>query len=880
MRPTRLINLLLSVIIVIASFAIPEEFSVAHPMQQTGVILTATGTLILPMASSHTYNWSFDFDPAGGPVSGNFKTVYNDSGVTFDHTFTLTGNFEGGDGGRINGNVSTHSVMTGGPNPGSEDSSSTWEGHLYANGTGKGTVGINNNSSWSVTFDGQAFQAALQEATPTATDSPTPTPWDLSVDKILVLQAVEGGRLVAGKPGAARVFLNWPDPQNTAQASVEFRMDGRVIGNKVQVVRNSYSDWDAAQLLNSFNFDIPAGNFTEGAHTFSAKANLVGNGQAALQDPNPANNNLTLSDLPVQATRSINVVLSYTETMSREEIVKTLASFIAKAGPYTTDVYPVPAFNFIPRSFPLRDPMLDSLPANVYLGKPRLQLIALEISRQVYNSKRAPGSPFAGYALGVFPAGYYGPDYHGISYPSDPRDVLVAVDSPESVAHEFGHGLLGSTEEYNLDPGGIGLELPLVTIYQGSKRLLEDLRSRSPYYNFMGAAGMGSAWVNAETWNHLADLLAISPTSSTNSPKVSALLKLPADDQPEDGFLVSGTISSSGAVEVRSVLWLSGMDIQDPGPIQTPYSLEALDTQGNVISDTPISVDTTKTDPAPFLAMLPAPANSGSLVFLNGGQTIATIKRSANPPQVNITSPAGALSGDVEITWKASDPDGDAMTYTLLYTGDDGAWIPLAINLTEPHFTLNTDNLPGCNNCRLQVLASDGWNTVSATADGSFSLANRSPSITIGYPSDGDVIPVGEPVTLLAAAYDPEDGLLTGANIEWRSDRDGVLGTGDRLDLPGLSGGAHTITVTARDSSGAEGQATMKITVVSADGVVTNSTPTPGPNPSPDGSTLLVLAIGAGCLCVVVIVLIVVIVLVTRKKKQPPAAPPYYPPQR
>jgi len=89
----------------------------------------------------------------------------------------------------------------------------------------------------------------------------------------------------------------------------------------------------------------------------------------------------------------------------------------------------------------------------------------------------------------------------------------------------------------------------------------------------------------------------------------------------------------------------------------------------------------------------------------------------------------------------------------------------------HPH----TDNLPGCNNCRLQVLASDGWNTVSATADGSFSLADRSPSIAIGYPTDGAVIPAGEPVTLLATAYDPEDGLLTGANIEWRSDRDGVL---------------------------------------------------------------------------------------------------------
>ncbi len=169
---------------------------------QSGVTLAATGTLIMPDTSPDPFTWSFDFDPAGGPVSGNFKVVQSASGGIFTYTFTLTGNFEGGDGGRVNGNCSTHLVVTGTSNPGSMDDSATWEGHLYANGTGKGTLGSNNNANWTVTFSADEFQAAFL---------PTATPMSFSVVGKEVHLSQEVRNNIAASPlldDATKALLN------------------------------------------------------------------------------------------------------------------------------------------------------------------------------------------------------------------------------------------------------------------------------------------------------------------------------------------------------------------------------------------------------------------------------------------------------------------------------------------------------------------------------------------------------------------------------------------------------------------------------------------------------------------------------------------------
>ncbi len=60
--------------------------------------------------------------------------------------------------------------------------------------------------------------------------------------------------------------------------------------------------------------------------------------------------------------------------------------------------------------------------------------------------------------------------------------------------------------------------------------------------------------------------------------------------------------------------------------------------------------------------------------------------------------------------------------------------------------------------------------------------------------------------------YDPEDGF--NVQIEWTSDVDGILGTGESLTTS-LSPGQHTITLSVTDQAGAVGFSSIQITVLS-----------------------------------------------------------------
>jgi hypothetical protein len=53
--------------------------------------------------------------------------------------------------------------------------------------------------------------------------------------------------------------------------------------------------------------------------------------------------------------------------------------------------------------------------------------------------------------------------------------------------------------------------------------------------------------------------------------------------------------------------------------------------------------------------------------------------------------------------------------------------------------------------------------------------------------------------SLRVEAIDPEDGILRGPSIEWRSDREGALGLGERIPVGSLIAGRHRIRVRAVD---------------------------------------------------------------------------------
>ncbi len=89
---------------------------------------------------------------------------------------------------------------------------------------------------------------------------------------------------------------------------------------------------------------------------------------------------------------------------------------------------------------------------------------------------------------------------------------------------------------------------------------------------------------------------------------------------------------------------------------------------------------------------------------------------------------------------------------------------------------------------------------------------NAAPLVTIGAPAAGTRVRPNSPVTFVATALDAESGDLS-AHIAWQSDRDGTLGTGASLSVPGLSSGRQTITAQVTDAGGRSGSATLTLDV-------------------------------------------------------------------
>jgi hypothetical protein len=87
------------------------------------------------------------------------------------------------------------------------------------------------------------------------------------------------------------------------------------------------------------------------------------------------------------------------------------------------------------------------------------------------------------------------------------------------------------------------------------------------------------------------------------------------------------------------------------------------------------------------------------------------------------------------------------------------------------------------------------------------------PTATITSPAANSAYTTGQRIEFRGTATDDEDGVLPDASLAWSSDRDGAMGTGTSLDYKDLSVGSHTVRLTATDSDGLQGFATVAVTV-------------------------------------------------------------------
>ncbi|MDJ0866917.1 MAG: thrombospondin type 3 repeat-containing protein [Myxococcota bacterium] len=288
----------------------------------------------------------------------------------------------------------------------------------------------------------------------------------------------------------------------------------------------------------------------------------------------------------------------------------------------------------------------------------------------------------------------------------------------------------------------------------------------------------------------------------------------------ETVYYVSGEVRADGSGALAPVQVLPGIPTAPPAP--GPYAIALIDPTGAPIEELPflasfVDVEGERRDVVPFSYRLPAGETPvASVRLLLEKRVLDEIRVSPNAPTVRVLTPNGGerWDGGVEtIAWEARDEDGDPLTFSILYTPDAGAtWVPVANGLVDTRFDVDVSTLPGGDEARVRVIASDGFNTRGDGSDEFFRVAPAAPQVRIGSPADGSEFAAGAPIGFRGAATDAEDESIPDDAFVWRFD-DTVFGSGREVEAV-LPQGVHTIQLEVRDSDGLAGRASIGIEVV------------------------------------------------------------------
>jgi hypothetical protein len=228
--------------------------------------------------------------------------------------------------------------------------------------------------------------------------------------------------------------------------------------------------------------------------------------------------------------------------------------------------------------------------------------------------------------------------------------------------------------------------------------------------------------------------------TSMNDGYVNIMNRLANPRDPE-GLMVSGSITKDNKVKFDPFIRIHNtmLDIE-PGAGQGDYSIALYGIDGSVLSvqrfqasflqtaDPPAS-GLVETDVTGFAYVIGWDDAAKMIALLDGeGKVLAERKVSPNAPKVNVIYPNGGetVSDDapLKVAWKASDADGDSMTYGVAISPDNGVhWLPLAIDLTGNEYSVNPSQLEDGKAYIVRVTATDGVNTGEDLSDGMFAIA-------------------------------------------------------------------------------------------------------------------------------------------------------------
>jgi len=320
-------------------------------------------------------------------------------------------------------------------------------------------------------------------------------------------------------------------------------------------------------------------------------------------------------------------------------------------------------------------------------------------------------------------------------------------------------------------------------------------------------------WVSPYTYNALLVYMTLHPSAA------QAAAAQVESRQAGPWLAVTGGINEAAGVASFSRFRRMADAAARPPLVPGPYAIRQRAAGGALLADdafTPAAA--ADGDALGFNQIVPlaAGARTVQIVRLGDGRVLASRPISAGAPAVSDVALAGApdpVAGAVTLTWAASDPDGDALTFSILYSRDGGATFqPVQMGVTGTSTEIDTAPLAGSADARFRVVADDGFNTGAADSP-AFVMAAKAPEVFIQSPADGTHIHYGQLINFSGVAFDAQDTFVADAGLVWQDAFGAVIGTGALVSSDALRVGVNVITLTATNSAGESASASVTITV-------------------------------------------------------------------
>jgi hypothetical protein len=340
------------------------------------------------------------------------------------------------------------------------------------------------------------------------------------------------------------------------------------------------------------------------------------------------------------------------------------------------------------------------------------------------------------------------------------------------------------------------------------------------------------------SWNYerIYNRLAFFPLAAAGLPRAAGLPAVAAAI-PGDWLLAYGSFPRTSGQGAFGVVRRFDSVADVPVLVDGGYALELRDAGGDLLASqafTPRENSEDEDQDLGFELVVPFVEGTRTLQVVESATSriVASHSVSAGRPEISDVHLVGApdpVAGVVTLEWTASDPDGDPLTFDLLYSHDAGAtWQAIGLSLSDTSVPVESEALPGGTG-RFRVEASDGAQSARAES-APFEVASKPPIVLIANPANDLVIQWNQLVNLVGEVSDPQDQPILKANIRW-SNAYRSLGTGPAVSVSDLEVGTNVITLSATNAAGLT--ATTNVTVVVGDKIKL-----PGPLVASTPSTL------------------------------------------